>query len=159
MKNFFKNSILFLSFAIVIISLLQAMISLRIKGKVVTGYDTWDATYNINADLVLLGSSRCWVHFDPRFFEKTYHLKTVNIGVNGHSELTAIQLRLENYLAKNKPPKFAILSFDPLVVSGSLKDNNKFSNKNNYARFAFLPSKENLELVDYFQFKIGRAHV
>ena len=154
MKKFLKNSALFLTFTIVIICLLQAAISLRIKNKTVTGYDNWDTTSNANADLVLLGSSRCWAHFDPTFFKENYHLKTVNIGVNGHSELTASILRLENYLAKNKAPKFAILSFDPLTTSGSFDDNNNFTNKDNYARFAFMPSEENHDLVAYFKFDV-----
>ncbi len=152
MKKFLKNSLLFLSFVIVIICLLQLLISFRIKDKAVTGYDNWDTTSNVNADLVLLGSSRCRAHFDPRFFEKTYHLKTVNLGMNGHSELTAVQLRLENYLSKNKAPKYAILNFDPATIPGNTETNTNFTNKNNYSRFAFFPSKENSDLVNYFKF-------
>jgi hypothetical protein len=152
MEKFLRNSAWFLCFAIAVIGLLQAFISFRIKEKAITGYDNWDTTSNINADLVLLGSSRCWAHFDPHFFEETYHLKTVNIGMNGHSELPASILRLENYLAKNKALKFAILSFDPSTNPGSFENNTNFVNKNNYARFAFLPGKENRDLVDYFKF-------
>lgn len=152
MDKFLKNSALFLTFVLVILCLLQTLISIRIKDKAVTGYDNWNATSNINADLVLLGSSRCWAQLDPRFFEETYNLKTVNIGMNGHSELTAIQLRLENYLSKNKAPKYAILSYDPIIIPGSFKNNTNFINKNNYARFAFLPTKENRDLVNYFKF-------
>mgnify|MGYP003739755267 CR=1 FL=1 len=150
---------MFLCFTIIIVVLIQAIISFRIKGKAITGYDTWDATANINADLVLLGSSRCWAHFDPRFFEKTYHLKAVNIGMNGHSELPASILRLKNYLEKNKAPKFAILSFDPATVPGNFEHNNNFINKNNYARFAFLPTKENTDLIDYFKFNTYERYV
>jgi hypothetical protein len=152
MRKFLRNGIWFLCVAIAVIGLLQAIISFRIKEKAITGYDNWDTTSGINADLVLLGSSRCWAHFDPYFFERTYKLKTVNIGMNGHSELTASILRLENYLAKNKAPKFAILSFDPSTSPGSFEGNANFVNKNNYARFAFLPSEENSGLVDYFKF-------
>lgn len=152
MKKFLKNSVMFFSFVIVIVCLIQLLISLRIKDKVVTGYDNWDTTSNVNADLILLGSSRCQAHFDPRFFVKTYHLKTVNIGMNGHSELSASILRLQNYLSKNKAPKYAILSFDPATIPGNIENNTNFIDKNNYARFAFLPSKENDDLVDYFKF-------
>lgn len=152
MKKFLKNSVFFLSFVLVIICLLQVLISVRIKDKAITGYDNWDTTSNINADIVLLESSRCQAHFDPRFFEKTYHLKTVNLGMNGHSELSASILRLQNYLSKNKAPNYAILSFDPATIPGKIEDNDNFIDKNNYARFAFLPSKENKDLIDYFKF-------
>lgn len=152
MKKFLKNSVLFSSFTIVIMCLLQSFISFRIKDKTVTGYDNWDTTSNINADLVLIGSSRCWAHFDPIFFKQVYHLKTVNIGFNGHSELLAVQLRLNNYLHKNKSPKYVILSFDPVTILASIDKNTNLTFKNHYARFAFLPSKENNDLVNYFKF-------
>jgi hypothetical protein len=152
MEKFLRNSAWFLGFVIIIICLLQGIISFRIKDKAITGYDNWDTTSNNNADIVLLGSSRCWAHFDPRFFEAKYHLKTVNIGMNGHSELPASILRLENYLSKNKAPKYAVLSFDPSTCPGSYENNTNFVNKNNYARFAFLPSQENVDLINYFKF-------
>lgn len=159
MGKFLKNCTWFLGFVLVSIYLIQGLISFRIKDKAITGYDNWDTTSNINVDLVLLGSSRCWAHFDPRFFESTYHLKTVNIGMNGHSELPASILRLKNYLSKNKAPKYAILSFDPSISPGSFTNNTNFVNKNNYARFAFMPSKENLELVNYFKFDFKEKYI
>ncbi|MES2410309.1 MAG: hypothetical protein V4535_02575, partial [Bacteroidota bacterium] len=131
---------------------MQLFISYRIKDKTVTGYDNWDTTANSNADLVLIGSSRCWAHFDPRFFEETYHLKTINLGMNGHNDMTAIQLRLENYLAKNKAPKYVLLNFDQPAILGSIDKNTNLTGKNYYARFAFLPTKENNDLVNYFKF-------
>lgn len=159
MGKFLKNSAWFLGFVIICICLLQGIISFRIKDKAITGYDNWNSTSNVNADLVLLGSSRCWAHFDPHFFEATYHLKTANIGMNGHSELTASILRLENYLSKNKAPKFAILSFDPSIAPGNFENNTNFVNKNNYARFAFLPSKKNGDLVNYFKFDFREKYL
>lgn len=152
MKRFLKNTVFFSCLLLGIIFLIQLAISYRIKGKTVTGYDTLEQTANVNADLVFLGSSRCWAHFDPRFFEKNYHLKSVNIGMNGHSDLVASLLRLENYLAKNKAPKFALLNVDPFIIGGSLQHNTKFINKNDYSRFAFFPNPEDEALMDYFQF-------
>ncbi len=151
MKQFFKNSALFALLVIALLFLIQAALSYRIKGKTVTGYDTLELTENCNADLVFLGSSRCWAHFDPQFFDDTYHLKSVNIGMNGHSDLMASTLRLKNYLARNKAPKFALLNIDPFVSAGSMHNTN-FVNKNDYARYAFFPRQEDEPLMDYFQF-------
>jgi hypothetical protein len=158
MKLFLKNIALFCLTTIVIAFVLQLGLSVRISNKPVTGYDNWDSLSNQKADLILLGSSRCWGHFNPAFFEKKYNVKTLNLGMNGHSELTAIRLRLENYLAKNPTPKFALLSFDPFVQPGDLKNTN-FTDKDKYARFAFFPSDENLPLVDYFQFSNTEKYV
>ena len=149
MIKFLKKSFLFCVVIILVILIFQVLISLRIKNIAVSGYDNWDVTSNVDADLVLLGSSRCWVQLDPRFFEKNYNVTTVNIGTNGHSELEAIILRLKNYLSKNKSPKFAILSFDPFVHGKKI---NAISDKNCYARFTFLPTKNNSDLVNYFAF-------
>ncbi|MDN3676835.1 hypothetical protein QWY90_05870 [Flavobacterium paronense] len=135
-----------------IISVVQIAISYRIDGKTVTGYDTLESTANTNADLVCLGSSRCWAHFDPRFFESNYHIKTINIGMNGHSDLTATLLRLQNYLSRNKAPKFAILNIDPFVSAGSLTNNTNFVTKNQYARYAFFPNEKDNPFLNYFKF-------
>ena len=159
MKKFLKNVALFLGFAIAGICLIQLGISIRISGKAVSGYDDWDTKKNINADLVLMGSSRGWVHFDPRFFEKEFGQKAVNISFNGHPDIIAAILRLKNYLAKNKPPKFAILNFDPYSYPGSIPNTSYFIGKNYYSRFAFLPSKENEELLNYFKFKTSEKYI
>lgn len=152
MKQFFKNTAQFILLLIGLIYLVQIAISYRIKGQTVTGYDTLESTANVNADMVFMGSSRCWAHFDPQFFEDQYHLKSVNIGMNGHSELMASTLRLKNYLARNKAPKFALLNLDPFVNAGDFENNTNFVNKNDYARYAFLPNKEDEAFMDYFKF-------
>ena len=152
MKQLLKNTFLFCCVFVVLLYTLQLALSYRVKGKSILGYDTLDSTANINANLVFLGSSRCWAHFDPVFFEENYHLKSVNIGMNGFSELVASEVRLKNYLSKNKAPKFAVLNFDPFVKVVNREAIKTFTNKNNYAHFAFMPSHENLEMVDFFRF-------
>ncbi|WP_284653025.1 hypothetical protein [Flavobacterium terrisoli] len=159
MKQFFKNIILFALLLIGIIFLIQIAVSYRIKGKTVTGYDTLEQTSDLNADLVFMGSSRCWAHFDPKFFEDNYKLKSVNIGMNGHSDLMASTLRLENYLAKNKAPKFVLLNIDPFISAGTLEHNTKLVNKNDYSRFAFFLKKEDEPFMDYFGFDTAERYV
>jgi len=152
MKQLVKNTFLFVLILVLVLYVLQIAISFRINGKSVTGYDTLDSTSNCNADIVFLGSSRCWAHFDPNSFEKNYHLKSVNIGMNGFSEIIASELRLKNYLNKNKNPKFVILNIDPFIKVVKSSDIKVLTNKNDYAHFAFMPSKENLEMVNFYRF-------
>ena len=159
MKQLLKNILLFTCIFVGSLYVLQIAISFRIHGKSITGYDTLDTTKNINADLVFLGSSRCWAHFDPKFFNKNYNLKSVNIGMNGFSEIIASELRLKNYLAKNKSPKFAILNIDPFIKSGEIKNNQTLANKNDYARYAFIPTKENLAIVDFYKFNTAEKYI
>lgn len=159
MKQFLKNIALFSILILAIISLVQIAINFRIDGKTVTGYDTLEVTSKVDADLVFMGSSRCWAHFDPRFFEENYHLKSVNIGMNGHSDIAASYLRLQDYLQRNKMPKFAILNIDPLLNAGSLEHNTKFVTKNDYSRFAFFPNKIELPFVNYFNYDCYERYV
>lgn len=151
MKHLFKNVVLFICLFFTVILVIQIAISTRIKGKSVTGFDTLDTTENINADLVFIGSSRCWAHFDPNFFEENYNLKSVNIGMSGFSEIEPTKLRLKNYLAKNKKPKYVIFNIDPFLKA-TIKKNKNLINKNSYSVYAFLPSKKNLAIVNFYKF-------
>ena len=159
MKAFIKNTVRFSLFVIFIAFLLQAIISLKIRNESLNEIDNLEQTANVNADLVFLGSSRCWVQFDPSFFDKHFKIKSVNIGINGHSELAITILRLKNYLSKNKPPKFAIFSFDPLMSAESEADNSNFCDKDIYARYSFFPNKENLDFVNYFKFDPSEKYI
>src|SRR4051812_7370810 len=158
MSVFIKRMLLFLLSVILLITILQAIISIRISGKTVNGHDNLETTSNINADLVFLGSSRCWDHFDPKFFDTTYHLKSLNIGVDGHSEISMAIVRLKDYLSRNKPPQKAVLSFDPFMSGGS-NYNTNFVHKDNFARYAFLPSKKDLLIIDYFHFNFYERYI
>lgn len=146
-------------FCILLIMLLQAVVSILIKGRSLTGHDNLEQTSGIDADLVLLGSSRCWAHFDPLFFDSTFNVKTVNIGVDGHSEVTMAIVRLMDYLARNKAPRYAILSFDPFMEAGSITDNDNFVHKNNFARYAFLFNKKDEQFVNYFKFNFYEKYI
>ena len=158
--NRFVNSIIqFALFSVFLVIFLQIIISLRIKGKTIRGHDNLEQTSNINADLVFIGSSRCWTHFDPHFFDTTYKVKSVNIGVDGHSEISMAIIRLQDYLARNKTPKYVVYNFDPFVYAGSFIDNDNFVHKNDFARYAFFPKKIDLPVVDYFKFDCYEKYV
>ena len=159
MKTFIKNTIIFSLFIIFVGILLQVVISLKIRNESLNEIDNLEQTANVNADLVFLGSSRSWVHFEPSFFDKTFKIQSVNIGVNGHTEIAMAILRLKNYLSKNNPPKFAVLSFDPFVNAGSEKNNSNFCDKNIYARYSFFPDKKNLDFVNYFKFDSSEKYI
>ncbi len=149
----------FAIFSIILLLVFQIVISFRINGKTIRGHDNLEQTSNINADLVFIGSSRCWAHFDPVFFNTTYKLKSINIGVDGHSEISMAITRLKDYLSRNSSPKFVIFSFDPFITAGSFYNNTNFVHKNDFARYAFLPKKKDLPIVDYFKFDFYEKYI
>lgn len=156
MKLFIKKIIIYACFIFFITLLIQSLISFRIKGKTISENDNLEQTSNINVDLVFLGSSRCSMHFDPYFFNTNFKIKSTNLGVNGHSEIAMATLRLKYYLSRNKPPKFAILNFDPFAVATSI---NNLTLKNEFARYAFFPSENELPLMDYFKFNPSERYI
>lgn len=159
MKTFIKKIIIYVCFIFIIAMLFQILISLKIKDESISENDNLEQTSSINADLVFLGSSRCWVHFDPCFFDSTYRIKSVNIGVNGHSEISMAIIRLKYYLSRNKSPKFAILSFDPFISAGSKINNTNFYLKHEFARYSFFPNAKDLLFVNYFKFNLAEKYI
>ncbi len=76
-------------------------------------YDDWNKILGgkINSDLVILGSSRGYVSYDPRIIENTTGLSSYNLSMNAGS-YNLQSLKYENYLANNKPPKVIIQNID-----------------------------------------------
>lgn len=65
----------------------------------------------INADVIITGSSRALVHYDPRIIGDTLGLTAFNLGRNGSQ--TDLQLAvLKTYLEHNKKPALVIHNLD-----------------------------------------------
>ncbi|WP_178988988.1 hypothetical protein [Winogradskyella schleiferi] len=70
---------------------------------------------NLDADILIYGSSRAWVHFDPKILQDTLHLSAYNLGVDGHT-FNMQQLRHKLALKYNKKPKMIIHSVDATTL-------------------------------------------
>jgi hypothetical protein len=65
----------------------------------------------VNADIVITGSSRAVVHYDPRIIEKSTGLTAFNIGLNGSQ--TDMQVAFfKAYLKHNRKPKLVVHNLD-----------------------------------------------
>jgi len=159
MKRFFKKLVVFVIVILAVSLVIQGLVNIRMKHKVIYGCDNLDVEEGQYHDLVFLGSSRCYAHFSPVLFEQQLGMSAINLGVDGHSELTMHKLRLLNYLARNKAPRYAILNFDPLVWPGSIEDNDNMIIKDRYARYAFFPSSADAPIVDYFHFNFAEKYI
>lgn len=65
----------------------------------------------IDADILIVGSSRALVHFDPRIIEEKTGMTCYNLGLDG-SKYGVQKKVLELYLEKNQKPKILIWSLD-----------------------------------------------
>jgi hypothetical protein len=91
----------------------------------------------LNSDLLILGSSRGYVSYDPRIIQKTTGLSSFNLSINAGS-YNLQRLKLESYLVKNRNPKVIIQNIDLTHLS-----------KSNYIpdEFQFLPYLNNQKLA------------
>jgi hypothetical protein len=65
----------------------------------------------INAEILITGSSRALVHYDPREISKATGLKAFNLGLNGSQSDMQVAV-LKTYLAHNRKPKLIIHNLD-----------------------------------------------
>ncbi len=74
-----------------------------------TYYDEWNELFNgrINADLLVMGSSRAWVHFSPKILDSTLNLNCYNLGLDG-SPFELQYKRFKMYLQHNKKPRYIV---------------------------------------------------
>lgn len=85
-------------------------------------YEVWNDIYdgNINADLLIYGSSRAYRHFDPNIIEDSLDLSAYNLGINGHN-FWLQYLRHIEYIKTNTLPKHILLAVDVNSL-GKIKD-------------------------------------
>ena len=118
MKKYILNILIFASPIVFIMFLADYLISNNLKtnheypGEI----EVWNDIYqgNINSDIAIYGSSRAWVHINPKILKDSLNLKAYNFGIDGHNFWLQYLRHLE-YLKYNKPPKIILLSVDYLV--------------------------------------------
>ena len=102
-------------------------------------YGDWNKILGgqLNSDLVILGSSRGYVSYDPRIIQKTTGLSSFNLSINaGAYNLQG--LKFESYLVKNRHPTVIIQNIDLT----------HFSKSNHIPEeFQFLPYLDNNKLA------------
>lgn len=77
------------------------------KGEGETSIWTDIFSSNINADIVIEGSSRASVHFDPILIEDSLNTSCYNLGLDGHSFLLQ-NFRHTEFLKYNRQPKLIV---------------------------------------------------
>jgi len=118
-------------------------------------YEVWNDIYagDINADIAIFGSSRAWLHFNPKLFESRLNKSAYNFGLDGHN-FWLQYLRYKEYFKYNKHPETIIYSIDVF----SLRKRNDLYNKKqflpymlwNYDIYKFTRSYDGFSTADYF---------
>ena len=160
MKLFFKRLAIFFITVLAIGFLLQIVVSRSMKNKVVLNmYDNFHVSYPQKIDLLFMGSSRCITHFNPALFDNYFKIKSLNLGVDGHSDLEMHVLKLKSFLKHNKPPRIIILNFDMFITSLEVTGGKNYVHKDYFSRYAFLPFSEEPAISEYFNYNFGEKYV
>ena len=94
-------------------------ISYKLQHSVDRRYIGWSKIINeqLDADLVVMGSSRAWVHYNPAIMDSILMLNTYNMGIDG-SGLNRQIIRYEIYNHYQiKKPKYIVLNIDYFSAS------------------------------------------
>lgn len=116
MKQYIKRLIIFFAIICVIsipLDLCMSHVCLRNTHYAAGESHVWHTIFTggTSSDIIIMGSSRAWVHINPVIIDRNYELSTYNLGIDGHS-LSMQIIRYEEYCKYNKQPKFIILSTD-----------------------------------------------
>lgn len=113
MKRFIFNISSF--FIILLISLycLQFVVDEGLKKQENNTYKDWNLIFSnkINSDIIILGSSRAWVHYNPKIIEDITNLSCYNLGIDGGMLLMQYS-KWESFINNNKLPKIVVLNVD-----------------------------------------------
>ena len=114
MKKFILRLLLFCLLPIPLLCVLGYIVDSGLKRSRSFLFAEWNDIYagKINADLLILGSSRAWVQFSPRILDSALHVSSYNLGMDGASFEVQYE-RLKIYLKHNKKPRYIIQEASP----------------------------------------------
>lgn len=123
MKRFFTQIAIYAGILLVLAIVFDWMISSGLKKTERGHFHTMNALMNdsINADVIILGSSRVAYGYDPYIIDSVLQCNSRNIGVSGQPfGVSCLRWRLYN--RHNNPPKLIIVNCDFLEI-GKMVEN------------------------------------
>ncbi len=108
----------FATILLILSTLLDVAISHKLRNCDAAPYMCWDVVYNdtVNYDIVINGSSRAYVQYNPFILDSVLGYKTYNFGMDGSSINRQI-IKYQTYCRiHNTHPKLLIQNIDLLVL-------------------------------------------
>ncbi len=120
MKKFVLRLTLFASVVFIVALAIDIFFSkqlMKLRGFTYGEGGVWHDVMSgkINADLLVYGSSRAWVHIDPKILEDSLHASSYNLGIDGHN-FWMQYLRHQKYMEHNKKPQTILVCVDVLSL-------------------------------------------
>ena len=113
MNKFIKNGFLFAVVVMLILFVLQYIADNGLKKCKNDKFYDINLLYQhkIQDDIIIMGSSRAWIHLDPQRIEEYTHLTCYNLGLDG-AELVLQQVIWDQVMNDNNIPEVVIQNVD-----------------------------------------------
>lgn len=117
MKKFLLRTLLFIIPVVLFTFLCDQIVTRLLQKSRHNNFAVWNDLLqgNVNSDIVIYGSSRAWVHINPKIIEDSLGTNAYNFGVDGHNFYMQY-LRHQLLMKNNKIPKLIILSLDNVTL-------------------------------------------
>ena len=113
MKQFLINITIFFLSLLIVLYTLSFFVDSGLKNLKSIQYHDWNLLFDgkINADIIILGSSRAIFHYDPKIIETKTNMSCYNLGIDG-ARIQIQKTRWKSYLKYNKKPQIIIQNID-----------------------------------------------
>lgn len=116
MKKFLLNIGLFVVVIAALAVVGDYVISSGLCKTTIRKYAVWNDIYNgnnLDNDLVLLGASSCWAHYNPMILDSILGISTYNLGIDNHPWYPMIPIRYNAYIRNARiNPKYVLINID-----------------------------------------------
>ena len=113
MKKYLLNTLLFAIVCFIFAFALDTILSARLRLNQNRIFANWNQIYNdtTDYDLVINGSSRAWVQYNPLIIDSILHINSYNLGIGG-SPINRQIIKYQKYCDLHKTPKYLIQNID-----------------------------------------------
>lgn len=130
MKKFLSLTVLFTAILLLIAATADHLVTRKLHTLKTSPFANWNDIYqhNIQSDVLIMGSSRAYVQFNPAILDSILHINSYNLGSNGRRVDSQI-LKYRIYRQHNPKPKLILYE----VHEGTM------GISNNFDQIQFLP--------------------
>ena len=113
MKKFLIRTLVFIALTTIVMTVLDICLSNKLRQRQVGPYACWSDIFHsrIDADLVIMGSSRAWVQISPAILDSVLLTHSYNLGQNG-SAFNRQYTRYLIYRKHNPKPHIIVQNID-----------------------------------------------
>lgn len=158
MKRFLKTIVVVLGILFVLNVVLDIGFSKSLGRSQNLKYKSWHAIIHdtIDADLLVMGSSRAWVQYDPHIMDSMLRANSYNLGLNGsHVKRQIVKYEVYRHYQRKKP-SCLLVNFD---FFGNWMQDEGFEREQYFPYFTNIYIRRLIRLKQQENFSIGELYV